>query len=364
MRRRLAIVLCALALLATACTLGSSPTPTPVPPTATPEPTATATPTPTPTPSPTPTPTPEPTPTPVAHRSPLTGEPMETEPPRPIAVQIDNAPLARPHTGLTQADVVYETPTEAQLTRFTALYQTKAPDVVGPVRSARLVNLEVAPAHDAMLAYSGASIGVQDLLWQSGINLLIVEGNAAEAGWRDWSRPAPHNLYTSIPSLRAVADRFGWSRPTTGQSFTFGPPPPGGLPSAGVYIPYATGEVSFQYDPGTNRYLRFMGGVPHSDAQTGEQIAPRNVVVIFTTFTITGIVEDVLGAYSLDVDLHSGGDAWIFRDGQRYGARWERSGPDATFRFIDPATEQEVPLGEGQTWIALVPQWLSATPNP
>lgn len=289
---------------------------------------------------------------------------MENEPPRPIAVQIDNAPLARPHTGLTEADIVYETPTEAQLTRFTAFYQTKAPEVLGPVRSARLVDLEVVPAHDGMLAYSGASIGVQDLLWQSGIDLLVVEGNAAEAGWRDWSRPAPHNLYTSIPALRAVADRFGWSRPTTAESFSFGPPPEGGESSAGVDIPYAAGPVSFQYDAGGNRYLRVMDGVPHSDAQTGEQVAPRNVVVLFATFTQTGIVEDVLGAYSLDVDLQSGGDAWIFRDGKRYGVRWERAGTDQVFRFVDPGTGQEVSLGEGQTWVCLVPQWLSATPKP
>jgi hypothetical protein len=115
-------------------------------------------------PSPTPTPRPFPSPTPVIYHSPLTGEQVPSPPPRPIAVQIDNAPAARPQIGLVDADLVYETPTEAQLTRFTAFYQTRQPDVVGPDRSARLVDLQVIPAHDAILAFSGASTGVQDRL--------------------------------------------------------------------------------------------------------------------------------------------------------------------------------------------------------
>lgn len=329
-------------------------------PTATPSPTATATPTP----SPTATPTPEPTPTPVVYRSTLTGQTLDAPPQRPIAVQIDNAPGARPHIGLTQADLVYETPTEAQLTRFTALYQTHAPEVVGPVRSARLVDLAVVPAHDAMLAYSGASIGVQDRLWNAALDLLVVEGNAAEAGWRDYNRYAPHNLFTSIPALRAVADRFGWSRETTATPMDFGPAPEGGAPSSGVTIPYATGNVEFTWDPGTSTYDRFMGGVPHHDAISGEQISPRNVVVLFMTFWQTDIVEDNLGELSLDLESVGSGTAWVFRDGKRYEVQWQRSSNEDVFHFVDPASGATVPLAEGQTWLCLVPQWLSATPKP
>lgn len=363
MVRRLAVL--ALGVILVGCSFrgtapaASSPTPTA---TATPSPTATATPTPTPTATPTPTPTPSPTP--VVYRSTLTGEVMSAPPPRPIAVQIDNAPPARLQTGLIDADLVYETPTEAALTRFTAFYQTQAPDVVGPVRSARLIDLQVIPEHDAMLAYSGASIGVQARLVQAGLNLLAVEDNAAPAGRRDPQRYAPYNLYTSIPKLRQVATGFGWSRTPTAQSFAFGPAPAGGETSSGVTIPYSYGNVEFTYNSSTNSYDRFMAGEPHRDAVTGKQISPRNVVVLFATFTETSIIEDVLGARSLDVKLQGSGNAWIFRDGKRYQAQWQRSGVNEILRFVDPSTGQRVALAEGQTWICLVPQWLSAAPKP
>ncbi len=318
----------------------------------------------TPSPSSAPTPTPSPSPTPVIYRSPLTGEQVSAPPPRPIAVQVDNAPAARPHIGLTDADLVYETPTEAQLTRFTAFYQTRQPEVVGPARSARLVDLQVVPAHDAMLAFSGASSGVQERLWASGIDQLFLEENATEASWRDWNRYAPHNLFTSIAALRTVADRLGWSRPAESESFDFGPVAEGGSPSSGATIPYSAGNVEFSYNPATQKYDRFMSGVPHVDALTGTQVSPRNVVVMFATFSQTDIVEDTLGELSLDVALQGSGDAWVFRDGKRFETRWERNAPSDTFHFVDVATGKTVPLAEGQSWICLTTTAFGAAAKP
>lgn len=348
MKRLLIIVLLAVGL--SGCTSSPSTQTTPSP--ATPSPTST------------PAPTPSPSPTPVIFRSPLTGEQVPAPPPRPIAVQVDNAPGARPHIGLTDADLVYETPTEAQLTRFTAFYQTRQPEVVGPARSARLVDLQIVPAHDAMLAFSGASTGVQDRLWAAGIDQLFLEANATEASWRDMSRYAPHNLFTSIASLRKVADHLGWSRPAESQSFDFGPVPEGGSPSAGATIPYSAGNVEFTYNPNTLTYDRFMAGVPHADALTGKQISPRNVVVMFATFTQTDIVEDTLGELSLDVALQGSGDAWIFRDGKRFETRWERNAALDTFHFIDVASGQAVPLAEGQSWVCLGTTAMGAAAKP
>ncbi|HUZ01887.1 MAG TPA: DUF3048 domain-containing protein [Thermomicrobiaceae bacterium] len=345
-----------------AAAIASPPTaePTPVP---TPSPTDTPTPTPTPEPTATPTPTPVPTPNPVAYLM-LTGAPAATPPPRPIAVQIDNAPSARPQSGLVDADVVYETPTEAQLTRFTALFQTHAPDVVGPVRSARLIDLQVIPEHDAILTYSGAATAVQALLVQARLDLLQAEIDASSVSWRDLNRYAPYNLYTSVKGLLGIVAQRGWATPSTADPFVFGPAAPSGSPSGGVDVPYAAGEVEFRYDPATQRYRRFVDGAPHLDAVTGAQIAAQNVVVVFTTFTQTNIIEDTLGERSLDVTLQGSGDAWVFRGGQRYVARWQRSGLNDTLRFVDATTGLPVPLAEGQTWICLVPQWLTATPKP
>ncbi|MFW6075044.1 MAG: DUF3048 domain-containing protein, partial [Chloroflexota bacterium] len=125
-------------------------------------PAATATPSPTPRSSPAATATA--TPSAPEILSPMTGLPISDRPEKPFAVQIDNAPQARPQTGLYRADVVYESPTEAGVTRFTAFFGTDLPYEIGPVRSVRQIALEVIPAHDGILVYSGASIDMTQVL--------------------------------------------------------------------------------------------------------------------------------------------------------------------------------------------------------
>ena len=317
-------------------------------------PTPVQSPTPTPRPTPTAAPTATPSPTPVLYRSPLSGQALATPPPRPLAVQIDNHPDARPQTGLTDADLVYETPTEAQLTRLTALFQTRAPEVVGPVRSARLVDLAILPMHDAVLVYSGAAQGVTQALLGAGAELLHAEGNATPAGWRDWSRSMPHNLYVSVPALREVATELGWERPTAASSLLFGPPAPGGEPALYVVIPYAQGQVEFRYDRASNRYRRWVDGAPHVDARSNEPVAPANVVVLVTEFWYRELPAGWTVEQSLDLDLSSGGEAWLLRDGHVYRARWERPAEREPLRLLDARTGQPLPLGEGQTWICIV----------
>ena len=173
------------------------PTPTLIPPTVTPEPSPTATPEP-----PTAVPTPEPTATAAAPAAttrpaqaagvpaapfvpagpplvPVNVPPAATCPPllpvapaspprvrlRPMIVQIDNAIPARPPINLTAADVMYEYVAEGGVTRFSAVFTREDVGIVGPVRSARLISLEIARMLEGVLVYHGASIGVQDRLW-------------------------------------------------------------------------------------------------------------------------------------------------------------------------------------------------------
>jgi len=56
---------------------------------------------------------------------------------RPFGVVIENFPDARPQSGLSQANIVYEALAEGGITRFFALFQTQKAPQIGPVRSAR-----------------------------------------------------------------------------------------------------------------------------------------------------------------------------------------------------------------------------------
>jgi hypothetical protein len=76
---------------------------------------------------------------------------------RVVSVKIENSPEARPQTNIQLADVVYESVTEGGITRFNCIFHSQAPDLIGPVRSARLSDLYVVPQYHAVFAFSGAS---------------------------------------------------------------------------------------------------------------------------------------------------------------------------------------------------------------
>lgn len=76
---------------------------------------------------------------------------------RPVAVMVSNQTQARPQTGLSKADIVFEMLTEGNVTRFMAIYQSEDPEVVGPVRSAREYFFELADNYDAIYTYHGAA---------------------------------------------------------------------------------------------------------------------------------------------------------------------------------------------------------------
>ncbi len=137
-------------------------------PTETPIPTRTRRPTPTATAMPLPTalPTVTPLPTPDSQVStfppdvnPLTGERV-TDPQalnrRPLAIKVSNyPPEVRPQRGLSQADLVFEHLLEG-VTRLTAVFYSQMPELVGSVRSARYLDIEIVQMYKSFFAYSGS----------------------------------------------------------------------------------------------------------------------------------------------------------------------------------------------------------------
>lgn len=139
---------------------------------------------------------------PQAELSPLTGLPM-VSPGSPVTVAIDNNPSARPQTGLNEADIVYEIPAEGGITRFLALFHSRSPEVVGPVRSSRPYLALLAREWGAVFGHCGGDPELDRYIneWK------VVDANEFRLGhlfWRDKTRSMPHNLYTSVENLRKV----------------------------------------------------------------------------------------------------------------------------------------------------------------
>ncbi len=280
---------------------------------------------------------------------------------RPIVIQVDNAPAARPQIGLGRADIVYEAMAEGQVTRFSAVFGCRDAETGGPVRSARLIDLELVPEYQALLADSGASIGVTNELAAAPDVPRINHGAYPAAYWRVGDRAAPHNLMTSTILLRQVAAEAGIPIEVEvgdGPAFKDDSPAPGNIRHIAVpYSPWA--QVSYDYDPGSNSWLRSMQGKPHLDAETGRQLAAKNVIVQYVPSYDSNIIEDASGDRGLIFDLTGSGRVLVFRDGEVIGGTWSRPGSSAVTTYMDDAG-RTIPLDRGPTWIQLVPTEFTA----
>ena len=251
---------------------------------------------------------------------------------RPMVVKISNAPpLVRPQAGIGEADLVYEHYAEGGLTRFSAIFYSQAPERVGSIRSARLIDYELVPMYQGLLAFSGASTGVEEYIYGSEFAERAYKGilYGPPYYWRDESIEVPHNLFANVAALWQLATEEGLNeRPNLhGMAFHPDPPPGNSGPANSVDLRYRATRVRWDYDAGIGRYRRFSDGEPHFDANTNEQVTAANVVILYADHQFTDIVESQFQdsvSYSIEIKLWFEGDAILFRDGLRYDGRWVR----------------------------------------
>lgn len=341
----------------------TDPAPTSPPPTRSLEPT----PTPVPTPTPEPTPTPSPPPVP----APLTGllVPPAVAARPVVAVMLDDHADARPQSGLASADVVWQAPAEGGIPRFMALFSSKAPQAIGPVRSARLYFIAWAAEQGAVYVHAGGSPGALGELARSGNGATVwnVEGLAYVGGpfWRVGARWAPHNLYTSSAALSGLAKDLGYAPASARPAFTFAPPvgPPAHGEKFRLAFSYGSTEVTYGFDPTTRTYPRAENGLPTTDAPegtpsgvaAGKQVAPMNVVVISMPF---GPAADGTGHGRLDAGLVGEGPALVFRAGELVKGTWRKTAFDAPTELLAPGpdgTLAPIALVPGRTFVQVVP---------
>ena len=279
----------------------------------------------------------------------------------PFVVKISNAPpLVRPQAGISAADLVFEHYAEGGLTRFSAIFYSQAPERVGSIRSARLIDYELMPMYQGLLAFSGASIGVEDRLNTSEFADQLFKGvlYGLPYYWRDETIPVPHNMFANLAALQELAAAEGMTYPPDFHSMVFDPMPPAA--SAGqtdsIDIRYRATRARWEYDAETGLYRRFADGLGHFDANTEEQITAANVFVLYADHNFTDIVESEWQgsvSYSIEIKLWFEGDGVLFRDGQRYDARWLRPTRQDMIGLRTPDGEF-LPFKPGNTWFQVM----------
>lgn len=296
---------------------------------------------------------------------------------RPLLIKIDNAPAARPHYGITQADMVFEIIVEGGVTRLAAIFHAQDPATIGSVRSARLVDRTLTPMVRGALVYSGTSAYAWSLISKDADQGRYVELSAdhAQGYYRVNFRASPYNLFTSAANQRQNLKQLGaettkdipkWAflvsqdHPATLAGMT------GGAPATEISIPYRadTSAVSYQYDAATKAYARFQNAAGRAvrdvDAVTNKPVAATDVVIIQTEIWDVPDIVDAAGALSNDMRMTGTGPATVFRDGLRQEGTWSRKDDLSPFVFKNAVGEQ-ILLSPGQPWIHVVPNEMKVT---
>jgi Protein of unknown function (DUF3048) N-terminal domain/Protein of unknown function (DUF3048) C-terminal domain len=277
--------------------------------------------------------------------SPFTGLPTDLGAPV-LGVKIDNAPAARPQSGLALADLVYVEPVEGGLSRLLAVYQSQVPSVVGPVRSARVSDLQLlANFGRPALAFSGAAPEVGALVRRApvlDVSALVRTGDYH----RDRRRSIPHNLYADARALRQGGT------PPQDIGFRFGPPPPGGRPVPGTEVRYPATTIGVQWVPAEARWVISMDGPPLTSA-AGPRPSAATVVLQRVPVRETA-VRDAAGSPSPFAMTVGTGDAVVLRDGLAFSGSWSRPAAGAITTFTLP-DGSPLTFAPGPVWVVLVP---------
>jgi hypothetical protein len=272
---------------------------------------------------------------------PLTGEVVDAIPDRPsLAVKIEDDDAARPQTGLDEADIVWETLVEGGMSRFIAVYHSKLPENVGPVRSLRIADGPIVAPMNGILIFSGSNgHRFQEVAKAAGVQILEEDGGAK--GFSRIGKNAPHNDFFTLQKGIDQADDSHKSAPTSDE-FKFASSLANS--SAAVDGSAIEGTITtvisklrspaWTFDAATNKFMRFA----KSDlakpfmAKSGAQISATNIISLNVTSGGTP-EKDPAGTPELDMHVVGSGTGYVFTAGKVLPIKWSKASDTAPFQF-------------------------------
>jgi len=272
-----------------------------------------------------------------------------------LAVKIDDTSPARPQIGLEEADLVYIELVEGGLTRLAAIFSSAIPQTIGPVRSARISDIEIlAQFGKVVFAYSGAQRPMYPVITAANLWDYGAQRSSSSIYTRDAIRYAPYNLILqSAPLLEKVASDGREVAQSKSPGWTFGDKPKGGvaIDSASVRWPASKYEVTWSATE--KRWLLSNGGVADM-AASGAQLGATTFVIQNVSIT-NSVFKSKFGSYTPFSQTVGAGTGYVLRDGRSFKATWSRPTAESGTSWA-LADGSEIKFSPGSIWVALTDQ--------
>jgi hypothetical protein len=280
-----------------------------------------------------------------------------------LVVKIDDTRAAHPQAGLEDADVIYIEQVEGGLTRLAVVYSSKIPAVIGPVRSARISDIEILEQFGRVaFAYSGAQKKILPVIAAANLENLGAQRQSREIYSNDPLRNAPTAMMLQAQTLMqkveeqqlpiSISKSAGWS---FAESFDTGT----AISSAKVSWP--ANSYDAVWSTVEKRWLLSHKGVPNI-ASSGIHLGASTFVIQIVSITPSEYGDKFGGVTPFTATVGSG-RGYILRDGKYIPALWDRPTPDVGTTWKTTSGE-EIPFAPGQIWIALTDKEPVFTPIP
>lgn len=286
---------------------------------------------------------------------------------RPIAVMVENAPDARPQSGLIYADIVFEVVDEYGVTRYVVVYSSYDAEIVGPVRSARLYYAEIARSFDPIYTFWGTYTEAYKVIENLGLDVLTPLGDQSgnstivantSSGWREPSRSniTEHTAFMSTIKLKEDAEKLEYPLEGGQSPLRFKidavDSERGNINNIAInFSDQNAYKTNFEYNKEENTYYKYLAGSPHNDYETGKQIKVNNVIVMITD--IEGPIDEAQHMAVRTTGTSDIGKAFFFMDGNVIEGTWERTSAFDPFKYKDD-DGNIVLFNRGSTWVALI----------
>ncbi len=300
--------------------------------------------------------------------SPTTGLENTTTEYKPVIVQIENEPPARPQRGIQWADIVYETLIEGIDTRFTCIfndiiYEVDSPEEleVGPVRSSRYYHQWIQGEWDALYVHVGGAEtpDVESYIWGPSADHIKQRINAAG------KNPSNANLiyrrqgtgkaleHTAYTDLHADSEIYDYT-PTMRQPFQYYPEEmyddAKDVEKVELAFWRSPGWVEYRYDEAKDKFIRYMSGDEFIAEETGEALEVQNVIVQYCS------VSDFANEGGRkQINVFGEGPAEFYIRGKHLKGTWSRVDDASAPTIYKLESGEEVTLAPGNTWIEIHP---------
>ena len=280
-----------------------------------------------------------------------------------LVVKIDDTRAAHPQAGLEDADVVYVEQVEGGLTRIAAVFSSKIPALIGPVRSARISDIEILEQFGRVaFAYSGAQQKLLPVIAAANLENLGAQRQSREIYSNDPLRNAPTAMMLQAQTLMqkvkeqelpiSISKSAGWN---FAESFDTG------TAIASAKVSWPANSYDAVWSAAEKRWLLSHGGVPNL-AASGIHLGASTFVIQLVSITPSEYGDKFGGVTPFTATVGSG-RGYILRDGKYIPALWDRPTPDVGTTWKTTSGE-EIPFAPGQIWIALTDKEPVFTPIP